>query len=112
MTVTNMTWDQVCRRAGGRRKYNALRQMDAQLRRAEVARLLIDEGFHLRHRGAQARVARRLHVSEATISRDVRAIFRCGAEHQDDHFVRVRRANREVEREDAALIPGLPSRHN
>jgi hypothetical protein len=59
-------------RAGGRRRHNATRQARAQLRRAEVARLLGTLG--LRH-GTQAVIARRLGVSEATISRDVTAVF-------------------------------------
>lgn len=60
-------------RAGGRRHYNGTRQAHAQLRRAEVARLLATLG--LRH-GTQAVIARRLGVSEATISRDLTALFR------------------------------------
>ena len=59
-------------RAGGRRRHNGTRQARAQLRRAEVARLLGTLG--LRH-GAQAVIACRLGVSEATISRDVTAMF-------------------------------------
>jgi hypothetical protein len=59
-------------RAGGRRRYNATRQARAELRRAEVVRLLGTLG--LRH-GTQAVIARRLGVSEATISRDVTAVF-------------------------------------
>jgi hypothetical protein len=60
-------------RAGGRRRHNATRQARAQLRRAEVARLLGTLGW--RH-GTQAVIARRLGVSEATISRDLTALFR------------------------------------
>jgi hypothetical protein len=60
-------------RAGGRRHHNGTRQARAQLRRAEVARLLATLG--LRH-GTQAVIARRLGVSEATISRDLTALFR------------------------------------
>ncbi len=41
-------------------------------RRLEVARLIQANGLH---RGAQARMARQLGVSESTIGRDVRAIF-------------------------------------
>jgi DNA-binding NarL/FixJ family response regulator len=59
-------------RAGGRRRHNAIRQMRAELRRAEVVRLLGTLGW--RH-GTQAMIARRLGVSEATISRDVTAVF-------------------------------------
>jgi hypothetical protein len=62
-------------RAGGRRHYNSLRQLHAELRRAQVARLLLDGGLH---RGTQAQIARQLGVSEATISRDIVAIFAAG----------------------------------
>ena len=63
-----MTFDEVCRRAGGRRRYNAERQRGAEKRRAEVARLLVKYGRH--KRGTRARIARELGVSEATVSRD------------------------------------------
>jgi AraC-like DNA-binding protein len=59
-------------RAAGRRHHNATHQARAQLRRAEVARLL--GTLELRH-GTQAMIARCLGVSEATISRDVTAVF-------------------------------------
>jgi AraC-like DNA-binding protein len=60
-------------RAGGRRRHNATRRAHAELRRAEVARLLGTLGW--RH-GTQAVIARHLGVSEATISRDFTALFR------------------------------------
>jgi hypothetical protein len=60
-------------RAGGRRRHNATRRARAELRRAEVARLLAVLG--LRH-GTQAVIARRLGVSKSTISRDLTALFR------------------------------------
>ncbi len=59
--------EQASRRAGGRRRYNRLRQDIAVVRRAKVARLLRTFGVE---RGAQAQIARQLGVSEATISRD------------------------------------------
>jgi hypothetical protein len=76
--ISRQTWAQpisdaaAWARAGGRRRHNATRQADAQLRRAEVIRLLGTLGW--RH-GTQAVIARRLGVSEATISRDVTAVF-------------------------------------
>jgi hypothetical protein len=60
------------RGAGGRRRFNRERQMRALERRLEVARLIQANGLH---RGAQARMARQLGVSESTIGRDVQAIF-------------------------------------
>jgi DNA invertase Pin-like site-specific DNA recombinase len=56
------------RRAGGRRRYHALRRDLATVRRHRVGQLLRAHG---RERGAQARIARELNVSEATISRDI-----------------------------------------
>jgi len=56
---------------GGRNAYNVRRQVKALARRRELAELLArwpDDG---RRRGGQAEMARRLGVSEATISRDV-----------------------------------------
>jgi hypothetical protein len=80
-----LTWDQRCRLASGRRHYNSVRRFRAQLRRREVARLLRARGT-LFDRGTQARLARELGVSRATISRDVAVLLRtnypcprCGA---------------------------------
>jgi hypothetical protein len=56
------------KRAGGRRRYHALRRDRATVRRSQVAQLVRAYG---RQRGAQARIARELQVSEATICRDV-----------------------------------------
>src|SRR5262249_18500878 len=66
------TWDEVCRRAAGRRHYHAMRRLWRDLRRRKVVKLLARHG--LGH-GVRARVARELGVSEATVSRDVRAIL-------------------------------------
>lgn len=63
-------FSEVCRRAGGRRAYNALRRDLAVCRRADVMNLLLKYGYR---RGVQARIAAVLGVSEATISRDVKA---------------------------------------
>jgi hypothetical protein len=61
------------RRASGRRRYHAKRRTDRFFRRVEVLDRLRDEGLHY---GAQARWARELGVSEATICRDVAAWLR------------------------------------
>jgi len=60
------------RRAGGRRRYHARRRREAEGRRARVAELVIRWGWV---QGTQARIARELGVSEATISRDMRKIY-------------------------------------
>jgi hypothetical protein len=66
------SWDEVCKRAAGRAKYNAVRRFQAELRRGEVLQLLHAWGW--RH-GVQARIARALRVSESTISRDLATIL-------------------------------------
>jgi len=58
------------RRAGGRRAYNALRRDLKLFRRLDVAQLLLKYGCQW---GVQARIARELGVSEAVVSRDVKA---------------------------------------
>src|ERR1035438_10290764 len=65
--------DIVSRRAGGRNRYNARRRVTAALRRIQVAESLRYSSVH--DRGTQAALARELKVSEASISRDVKAIF-------------------------------------
>jgi DeoR/GlpR family transcriptional regulator of sugar metabolism len=62
-------WDAICRRAGGRRRYNAQRRFNAEMRQLEVAQLI--DRYGLLERGVQKRIADELGVSEATISRDV-----------------------------------------
>lgn len=69
------SWDEVCRRAGGRRHYNSMRQFQRELRL-----LAILERTHsflpLLHRtGAQKRLAAELGVSASTISRDVKRLL-------------------------------------
>jgi hypothetical protein len=73
MIGQNLTLEQVNRRAGGRRRYNFQREMIARARRAKVRVLLTTYGH--KSRGVQARMARELKVSEATISRDVQSLI-------------------------------------
>jgi hypothetical protein len=68
------TWDEVCRRAGGRRHYNHWRQTVRLLRRLQVVRLL--QQFPLRQRGTVAAIAKSLEVHPATVSRDIKALLR------------------------------------
>ncbi len=65
-------WDTVCRRASGRRGYNAHRKFAAAWRRTRVSDLLVKWGLEY---GIQARIAKELGVSEATISRDIAALM-------------------------------------
>jgi hypothetical protein len=64
--------EEAYRRAGGRRRYHARRRREAEERRARVAELVMRWGWV---QGTQARTARELGVSEATISRDMRRIY-------------------------------------
>lgn len=67
-----MTWDEICKRAGGRRNYNGWRALTATLRRREVARLMFQhpgKGMTGRY-GWQSAAAQVLGVSRATICRD------------------------------------------
>jgi hypothetical protein len=63
--------------AGGRRHYNAHRQFLALDRRRKLARMLRQKGG-MTKRGYQARLARKLGVSTATICRDVRYLLQLG----------------------------------
>jgi len=61
-------WSAVCKRASGRRGYNAHRQFQAVWRRVQVVNFLGQWGF--KH-GVQRQIAVALGVSESTISRDL-----------------------------------------
>lgn len=65
-------WETVCRRNAGRRRYNSVRAFRRDYRRHQVAGLLVKFG-EMKH-GNQARIARKLGVSQGTISRDVQAL--------------------------------------
>lgn len=77
---TPRSFDEACRRAGGRRRYNLARSLAREDRRRELMRLMdlpIGQGY-----GAGKRLAERLGVSAQTISHDMkecerlRAIYR------------------------------------
>jgi hypothetical protein len=68
-----MTRDEVCRQAGGRRRYNAARKRAKQDRRTQI--LCRVRWQDMRRWGIQAALARALGVSRATICRDFRAIW-------------------------------------
>jgi len=63
------SWDTVCRRAAGRRRYHSIRRLRATLRQRQIIKLISRKGGM--RRGIQAWLARKLGVSEATISRDI-----------------------------------------
>ena len=68
-----LTFEEVCKRAGGRRRYNAWRQFMRTLRRVEVVRRVRETGFYP---GQAAALAEQFGVCRMTISRDLAAIRR------------------------------------
>jgi hypothetical protein len=65
-------WEAVCRRAAGRRRYNAGRRRRKQQRRTEI--IIRRTGLDRWEWGLQAALAEALGVSRATICRDFQAI--------------------------------------
>jgi hypothetical protein len=61
--------------AGGRRRYNKLRQDQARIRQSAIAAYLVESGTSLMARGIQRVLAERFGVSQQTISNDLKAIF-------------------------------------
>ena len=61
----------MCRRAGGRRHYNSVRQFLANYRLTKVVELLRQTGFD---RGYQTIIANTLGVHRSTICRDLRRL--------------------------------------
>lgn len=68
-------WDTVCRRASGRRSYNAIRQIQALVRRRRLVDLLVSQRAMLTAHGVQAKLARTLGVHRSTICRDIAALL-------------------------------------
>lgn len=62
-----MTFDEICRRAAGRRRYNAQRRQAAQ-QRLDPVQAMLDAGLSL------AEIASRLHVSRPVVSRAAKRI--------------------------------------
>ena len=67
------SWAEVCRRAGGRRRYNAGRRFLRNVRRAEIFGRIAGKPWQSIW-GLQAALARALGVSRSTICRDLRAM--------------------------------------
>ena len=71
-----MDWEMICRRAGGRRRYNAIRQRCAEQRRAAMAEVVNPMGvFALLNRGLAPALARAFGVSRQTAWRDLQYIL-------------------------------------
>ena len=63
------------RRAGGRRKINAVRQLNARIRRANVMMLSAKWGMSVADWGFAARAAETLGVHRSTICRDIKRLM-------------------------------------
>lgn len=78
--TTVMDWgegiptQQAYERASGRRHYNAIRRLNRELRRGEVAQLLSRYG--LLSWGVQSKIAAVLKVNRSTICRDIQSLLR------------------------------------
>ena len=74
MYATNLSLEQISRRAGGRRRYNAERQEQATARRLAIVKA-VGAGWVLKPRGLQTRLAEFFGVDRATICRDFAIIL-------------------------------------
>ena len=70
---SGLSWDEVCRRAAARRRWNSLRTFLASERRRQVLELVLALGGL--ERGAQSRIAEALGVHRSTISKDLKRIL-------------------------------------
>jgi hypothetical protein len=82
MSTAGMSWDQVCRRAAGRKRFNAWRQRRAVERRFLVMKLLEELGGS---HGVQARIAKILGVARSTITADLQRIHAEARGEVDEH---------------------------
>jgi transcriptional antiterminator len=89
-----LTWEQICKRAGGRRKYNRYRQANAFWRRLEIDLYLQCYGYEP---GILAELARYYQVHRSTITRDVQRILK-------GRPMPKSRAERELTREAHAIV--------
>ena len=69
-------FDTVCKRASGRRSYNAMRSFRAALRTHQIVNLAIEMNLSLFAHGTQARIARALGIHRSIVNRAVKAILR------------------------------------
>jgi hypothetical protein len=70
--------DEAARRASGRRRYNARRQVRAAIRRGRIISIWEERsraGWSIFSRGSQTQLAEMLGVDRSTICRDVKAIL-------------------------------------
>ncbi|MHB8973462.1 MAG: hypothetical protein ACYC3X_24680 [Pirellulaceae bacterium] len=69
--TTRLSFNEVCRRAGGRRRINRHRKFLTNLRLAEVGQLLQQTGFTY---GYQTKIAQTLGVHRSTVCRDLQRL--------------------------------------
>jgi hypothetical protein len=74
------SWDEVCRRVAGRRKYNQWQRAMAAARQDEVFTLLLAYGWHTW--GTLTKIAQELQVHRSTITRDRQRIMRAMRGHE------------------------------
>jgi hypothetical protein len=83
-------WGEICRRAGGRRRYNARRKFLAEIRRFQLVKLFEEhDPFEW---GSRKKLAEKLGVSESTISRDIARLLDL-ANRYDPESPTIRRRN-------------------
>ncbi len=73
-------WDEVCRRASGRRHFNAMRQLRAECRRDALIERALESVSCVTERGFQAAQARKFGVHRSTICRDMKLLLRRAVE--------------------------------
>jgi len=72
---TPEAWNAICKRASGRREYNAIRHVQMIARRRDVMWLWLAYSELGAGHGVQARIARELGVSRPTVSKDLKAML-------------------------------------
>lgn len=69
------SFEEVQRRAGGRRTHNSIRRLRALLRRREVLDIILRDSLWLTERGTASRIAREVGVHGSTTLRDIRMLL-------------------------------------
>ncbi len=76
------SWEIVCKRAAGRRRYNSARQSRALDRRYELLTFLVESDIGVFTWGIRAVLADKFGVHPATISRDIKALLKRDADYE------------------------------
>lgn len=70
---SGLSWDEVCRRAAARRRWNSLRTFLANERRRQVLELVVAGGGFWW--GMQSDIAQKLKVHRSTVSKDLKKML-------------------------------------